>query len=162
VGLQADVTSDESMAELPAKVAGAFPGDPLLFLHANAGVIAGGGVGPGGSGDSGVVSGVTMEDWDFTFAVNVLGVVRTLKTLVPVIEAQDRPAVVMTTASMAGITSGGGGLVSYFSSKHACVSLTESLHFELQRSEAGKKIAVHGAGRGGGESQALESSGCSL
>ena len=84
-----------------------------------------------------------MEDWEFTFAVNVLGVVRTLKTLVPVIEAQDRPAVVMTTASMAGITSGGGGLVSYFSSKHACVSLTESLHFELQRSEAGKKIAVH-------------------
>jgi NAD(P)-dependent dehydrogenase (short-subunit alcohol dehydrogenase family) len=81
-----------------------------------------------------------MADWDFTFAVNVLGVVRTLKTLVPVIEA--RPAVVMTTASMAGITSG-GGLVSYFSSKHACVSLTESLHFELQRSEAGKKIAVH-------------------
>ena len=84
-----------------------------------------------------------MSDWDFTFAVNVLGVVRTLKTLVPVIEAQDRPAVVMTTASMAGITSGGGRLVSYFSSKHACVALTESLQFELQRSEAGKKIAVH-------------------
>ena len=61
VGLQADVTSDESMAELPAKVAGAFPGDPLLFLHANAGVIAGGGVGPGGSGDSGVVSGAAQR-----------------------------------------------------------------------------------------------------
>jgi NAD(P)-dependent dehydrogenase (short-subunit alcohol dehydrogenase family) len=148
VGLQGDVTDDGSMAALPAKVAAAFPGVPLKLLHANAGVLAGGGTGPVGSGDTGIVDGLDLEGWDFTFAVNVMGVVRTLKTMVPVMTAQNEPAVVITTAtaSMAGITSSessGGGLVAYFSSKHACVSLTESLHAELQRSEAGKKIAVH-------------------
>ena len=49
----------------------------------------------------------------------------------------------MTTASMAGITTGQGGLVSYFATKHACVSVTESLYFELIQTEAGRKIAVH-------------------
>jgi NAD(P)-dependent dehydrogenase (short-subunit alcohol dehydrogenase family) len=83
VGLQADVTSDESMAALPAKVEAAFPGVPLVFLHANAGVIAGtnsSSVGPAGGGDTGVIGGHDMAGWDFAFSVNVMGVVRTLKT----------------------------------------------------------------------------------
>ena len=68
---------------------------------------------------------------------------RTIKTLVPIMVEQDEPGVVITTSSMAGVTHSYDGADSYHASKHAVVTLTESLHNELQQTEAGRKIAVH-------------------
>ena len=56
---------------------------------------------------------------------------------------QDEPGVVITTSSMAGVTHSFDRADSYHASKHAVVTLTESLHNELQQTEAGRKIAVH-------------------
>lgn len=132
-GIAADVTSDEAMAALPAAVADAFPGVPLRLVHANAGVWP----------KPGVLEASTMADWNFAFEVNTLGVLRTLKTLVPIMIDQDEPGVVITTSSMAGVTHSFDGADAYHASKHATVTITESLHNELQQTEAGRKIAVH-------------------
>ena len=58
VGIEADVTSDESMAALPGAIADAWPGASLRLVHANAGVWP----------KPGVLEGSTMADWDFTCA----------------------------------------------------------------------------------------------
>jgi NAD(P)-dependent dehydrogenase (short-subunit alcohol dehydrogenase family) len=130
VGIACDVTSPEAMkacldridAELPTKLLGA--------VFANAGVLF-----------NRTILKSTIEQWTTTFNVNVIGVVNTIQAFVPRLQKQGADAIFCTTASIGGLVRGDGGSGSYQASKHAVVSLTESLSFELARKSP--HIRVH-------------------
>src|SRR5262249_1012392 len=68
--------------------------------------------------------------YEWVLNVNVWGVIHGIRTFVPILLEQGEPAHVVNTASMAGLTSG-PLTAAYFMSKHAVVSLSESLYHEL-------------------------------
>lgn len=80
-----------------------------------------------------------VEDWEWAFGVNMLGVVNGIRSFVPRMIAAERPAHIVNTASVAGFVSGAGSAV-YGASKHAVVRITEALYAGLQ--DAGAPIGV--------------------
>ncbi len=88
---------------------------------------------------AGPLWGVPLEDWRWTLGVNLWGVINGVRTFVPRLVAQGEGHVV-NTASMAGLITGGGG--PYGVSKHAVVSLSENLFFDLQLFAPGVGVSV--------------------
>ena len=82
-----------------------------------------------------------IEDWEATLNVNIMGVVKTIKTFLPRLQAQEQASVFCNTASVGGLVRGDGGAASYQASKHAVVALSESLSFEIARKSP--QIRVH-------------------
>jgi Short-chain dehydrogenases of various substrate specificities len=78
--------------------------------------------------------GTSLNDYEWILKVNVWGVIHGIRTFVPILLEQNEPAHVVNTASMAGLTSG-PLTAAYFMSKHAVVSLSESLYHELAARE---------------------------
>ncbi|MFL6599871.1 MAG: SDR family NAD(P)-dependent oxidoreductase [Steroidobacteraceae bacterium] len=76
-----------------------------------------------------------LEDWQWAFDVNVMGVVHGLRSFVPRMLAQNTPAHIVNTASVAGLVSGSGSPV-YSAAKHAVVRVTEALYASLQELHA--------------------------
>lgn len=89
------------------------------ILHNNAGI-----------GHGGNIESTTVEDWQRVINVNLLGVAYGVQAFVPRMLEQGRPAKVVNTASMAGITPS-PKLAPYCASKYGVVGLTESLDAEL-------------------------------
>jgi NAD(P)-dependent dehydrogenase (short-subunit alcohol dehydrogenase family) len=73
--------------------------------------------------------------WDWTFGVNVDGVLNGIRTFVPTMIEQDEPGHVVNTASMAGLL-GGSAAGIYGATKHAVVRISEALYFQLQERES--------------------------
>ncbi len=114
------VTADVSVASDVERV-GAAADDVFGGLHVacnNAGVGAGG-----------LSWEVGLEDWDWVLGVNLYGVIHGIRSFVPRIIASGGGHVV-NTASMAGLTSA-PGMGPYNVSKHAVVTLSETLALEL-------------------------------
>lgn len=82
---------------------------------------------------------LSTNDWKWTFDVNLWGVVHGLRVFLPDMKAQDEGHVVVT-ASVAGLTSY-PYLGPYNATKHAVVSIAETLHAELANTGSG--VAVH-------------------
>ena len=122
IGIQGDVTQPDSLDHCLATVREAMPGKQIGAVFANAGVQF-----------NHTVLKSTVEEWATTLNVNVMGVVNTIKTFVPVLREQGIPSIVCSTASVGGLVRGDGGVASYQASKHAVVVLMESLSFELAR-----------------------------
>jgi NAD(P)-dependent dehydrogenase (short-subunit alcohol dehydrogenase family) len=80
-------------------------------------------------GAFGVITEVTVEDWDETFAVLVRGVFLGVKHATRAMLRNDVGPNI-NTASVAGI-SGGGGPVAYSGAKAAVISMTKTLSLEL-------------------------------
>jgi NAD(P)-dependent dehydrogenase (short-subunit alcohol dehydrogenase family) len=80
-----------------------------------------------------------LEDWQWAFDVNLMGVVHGIRSFVPRMLAQNAAAHIVNTASVAGLVSGSGSPV-YSASKHAVVRVTEALYASLQ--EQGAPIGV--------------------
>jgi NAD(P)-dependent dehydrogenase (short-subunit alcohol dehydrogenase family) len=76
-----------------------------------------------------------LEDWRWTFDVNLMGVVHGLRSFVPRMLAQQAEAHIVNTASVAGLVSGPGSAV-YGASKHAVVRVTEALYASLREMNA--------------------------
>lgn len=93
------------------------------IVHNNAGVSTGGAVWTH-----------TPEDWDWVLGVNLHGVVNGIRSFVPLFIEQGEGHVV-NTASMAGLTSPPFMSI-YNVSKHAVVTLSETLFAELQMTGA--------------------------
>jgi NAD(P)-dependent dehydrogenase (short-subunit alcohol dehydrogenase family) len=70
-------------------------------------------------------------DWEWVMGVNVYGVLHGVRAFVPIMLLQNEPAHVVNTCSMAGLinTPFSGA---YNVSKHAALSLTETLYHELK------------------------------
>jgi len=121
-----DVSSEASMLHLADAARGAFGDVHLVCL--NAGV----------AGDGGPMEQISTNGWKWTLGVNVFGIVHGIQAFVPGMKANDVGHVVIT-ASVAGLTSY-PNLGPYNASKHAAVTIAETLHAELR--EAGSRVGV--------------------
>jgi NAD(P)-dependent dehydrogenase (short-subunit alcohol dehydrogenase family) len=81
----------------------------------------------------------SLHDWQWLLGVNLWGVIHGVHAFVPRMLAQDRPGHVVNTASLAGLISS-PFLGVYNVSKHAIVTLSETLHHEF--SVVGAKLRV--------------------
>ncbi|WP_028225057.1 SDR family oxidoreductase [Paraburkholderia ferrariae] len=84
-----------------------------------------------GVGTGGLVWESSAKDWEWVFSVNVMGVANGVRAFTPVMLAQGEPAHIVNTASVAGLLSPPAMAV-YNASKHAVVSLTETLYHDLK------------------------------
>jgi NAD(P)-dependent dehydrogenase (short-subunit alcohol dehydrogenase family) len=73
----------------------------------------------------------TVNDWKWVLDVNLWGVVHGIRAFVPRMLASGEEGHVVNTASMAGLVTGGIGTAVYDASKHAVLSLSESLYKDL-------------------------------
>lgn len=76
-----------------------------------------------------------IEDWKWSFDVNMMGVVHGLRSFVPRMLAQGSEGHIVTTASVAGLISGSGS-AAYSAAKHAAVRITEALYASLRELDA--------------------------
>jgi NAD(P)-dependent dehydrogenase (short-subunit alcohol dehydrogenase family) len=83
----------------------------------------------------------TLADWEWVLGTNLWGVIHGLHFFVPQMLEQQAESHIVNTASLAGLTSG-PGLSIYMASKHAVVSLSESLYHELALRGAGIGVSV--------------------
>lgn len=120
VGIQADVTAPETLQRALEIIDATWDRPEIVAVFANAGVIF-----------NRTVLKSTVDEWQTTLGVNVIGVVNTIQTFVPRLREQARQSVICNTASVGGLVRGDGGGAAYQASKHAVVALTESLSFEL-------------------------------
>lgn len=129
VGVVTDVTRPDDLRALADRSLSEFGGVHLLCN--NAGVFAAGGP----------IWETPLADFEWQFAVNVMGIVNGLRIFVPILLEQGEPAHVLNTASMAAVTtcplSAG-----YYASKHAALSLSETLYHELHQRGAPIGVSV--------------------
>jgi NAD(P)-dependent dehydrogenase (short-subunit alcohol dehydrogenase family) len=85
----------------------------------------------------------TINDWRWVIGVNLWGVVHTVHTFLPQLMAQADGCHVVITASAAGLISV-PGIAPYAASKHAVVSLGETLAAELHGSGVGVSVVCPG------------------
>lgn len=124
---QCDVGDAEAVTALAAKVKARFGSVHLLFNNA-------------GVASNGRLWENTASDWDWLMRVNLFGVANGIRAFVPDMITHSEPAVVINTASLAGLISAEGmGL--YAASKHAVVAMTECLIADL--AAEGANIRAH-------------------
>lgn len=98
----------------------------------------------GVAGAFGPITQIDVADWDYTFDVLVKGVFLGMKHAARAFEAQGSGGVILSTASIAGLT-GGDGPQAYSASKAAVINLTRAVAVEL----AAKRIRVNAICPGG-------------
>lgn len=82
----------------------------------------------------------TVADWEWTLGVNLWGVIHGIRAFVPRLITQDEGHVV-NTASVAGLISPPGMAV-YNVTKHAVVTLSETLHHDLRLQNSRVGVSV--------------------
>ena len=82
-----------------------------------------------------------MEEWNWVLGPNVYGIIHGIRSFVPRLLAQKSRADILITASAAGLISMPFG-ADYLASKHAAVSLAESLAMELRAVSAPISVGV--------------------
>ncbi|TAG45769.1 MAG: SDR family oxidoreductase [Betaproteobacteria bacterium] len=117
-----DVSKPEQIDALAAETLSRFGAPHWVFNNA-------------GVGSGGFIWENTLKDWDWVMGVNVMGVVYGVKAFTPMMleRAKTEPSYrgcIINTASMAGLLNAPTMGV-YNVSKHAVVSLTESLYQDL-------------------------------
>ena len=115
--VRADVSLGEEVEELSRRALDAFGGVHILCNNAGVG---------GGRGASWEL---TMDDWNWTLGVNLMGVIHGIRAFVPHLLAHDEPAHVVNTASMASFMAI-GTLAPYTASKHAVLGLSRGIAME--------------------------------
>ena len=123
-----DVSQARSVAALAQKTLEAFGAVHLLCNNA-------------GVGSEAAIWESTLEEWEWVMGVNLWGVIHGVRAFVPIMLAQDTECHIVNTASMAGLISG-PGLGAYKVTKHAVVSLSETLHHELAERAAKVRVSV--------------------
>ena len=141
IGVPADVSDAAQVEALAQAALAAFGKVHLLFNNA-------------GVGSGGFLWESSANDWSWVFGVNVMGVAHGVRVFTPIMLAQNEPAHIVNTASVAGLLSP-PAMGIYNASKHAVVSLTETLYHDLQLAQAA-------VAQGAGTSTAGGQVGCSL
>ena len=128
LGVRTDVSQAADVERLAARTLERFGGVHVVFN--NAGVFL-----------AGEAWENSLADWEWVLGVNLWGVIHGIRTFVPILLRQNEPAHVVNTASMAGLTSN-PGLSVYNVTKHAVVTLSETLHGDLALRGAPVKASV--------------------
>jgi NADP-dependent 3-hydroxy acid dehydrogenase YdfG len=123
-----DVSKAGDVEELAKKTLEAFGSVDLLFN--NAGVHL---VGP--------IWECSLKDWEWLLGVNLWGVIHGIHTFVPIMLEQGTEGYIVNTASLGGLASAPNVGV-YRASKHAVVTLSETLFYELAAMDAKIKVAI--------------------
>jgi NAD(P)-dependent dehydrogenase (short-subunit alcohol dehydrogenase family) len=125
LGVRTDVSDGDSVDALAAATLDRF--GAVHIVCNNAGVFTGGRMWE-----------LPTRDWQWVLGVNLWGVIHGIRAFVPHLVAHGEGHVV-NTASMAGLVSY-GGMGPYNASKHAVVTISETLHHEL--AAAGVDVGV--------------------
>ena len=129
IGVRADVANPDDVQQLASRSLEKFGAVHLLFN--NAGVAGGGGY----------VWETSLKDWQWILGVNLMGVVNGIRSFVPQMLKQDCECHVVNTASAAGLVS--APLMSVYNvSKHAVVTLSETLFHDLRVASAKLGVSV--------------------
>jgi NAD(P)-dependent dehydrogenase (short-subunit alcohol dehydrogenase family) len=118
LGVHTDVADASQVDALAQATITTFGAVHLLFNNA-------------GVGTGGFVWESSANDWAWVFGVNVMGVANGVRAFTPLMLAQNEPAHIVNTASVAGLLSAPAMGV-YNASKHAVVALTETLYHDLK------------------------------
>jgi len=121
IGVRTDVADPASVERLAQQALQAF--GKVHIVCNNAGV----------AGGRGLIWESSLQDWRWLINVNLWGVVHGVRTFLPIMLGQDEPGHVVNTASAAGLLPGSG---IYGVTKHAVVSLSETLYAHLQLIQA--------------------------
>jgi len=128
LAVPSDVSKAESVEALAERAYQRF--GAVHVLCNNAGVFS-----------SGVTWEQTLEDWRWVLGVNLWGVVHGIRSFVPRMIASGEPGHVVSTASGAGLVSL-AGTAGYNVSKHAVVTLSETMAQELAARGAAIRVSV--------------------
>ncbi len=123
-----DVARSEDVVNLAEKTLSTFGGVHLLCNNAG---IAGGTW----------IWKETLADWEWGLGVNLWGVIHGIHIFVPIMLEQNVDCHIVNTASLAGLLAYPGDGI-YKVTKHAVVSLSETLYLELQQIGARIKVSV--------------------
>lgn len=129
VGVCVDVSQAEGLDNLAARAYDAFGAVHILCNNAGIG-------GP-------LVPCWELEaaDWDRVLAVNLWSVIHGIRAFVPRMIAGGEDGHIVNTASMAGLLSMPHG-AAYHASKHAVVTVTESLYYDLRLAGSALRASV--------------------
>ncbi len=130
MGVVTNTMRKESIQELLDKTVAEFGN--VHILCNNAGIAAGT---PGVKG----VWEIPDADWEWTMGVNFYGVLYGIQVFVPHMLAHGEPSHIVNTASLAGLTPGGGP---YGVTKHGVLVLTEGLQRDFQMNNANISASV--------------------
>lgn len=131
--LGVDVTSVESLAAAAKEVVARAGGVNLLC--ANAGVLA----------RIGSLADHSLEDWEYTLSVNVMGIVKTVAAFLPALRESAPDAHIVNTASLGGLLAEVRAPIgAYIASKYACVGYSEMLRAELAPAGIGVSVLCPG------------------
>lgn len=83
----------------------------------------------------------SLEEWEWVLNVNLWGVIHSIRVFVPMMIEQNTDCYVINTASRVGLESG-PGFGSYRITKHAIVSLSETLYHELKMVNSKIQVSV--------------------
>jgi NAD(P)-dependent dehydrogenase (short-subunit alcohol dehydrogenase family) len=129
LGVVTDVAQAESVEALAQKTMDAFGGVHIVCNNAGVG---------GGYGLSWTQP---LKNWEWGFGVNLFGVVHGIRTFVPLMLNQDTEGHIVNTASVAGLISS-PYISIYDATKFAVMTISESLHLELELQKARIKVSV--------------------
>lgn len=127
LAIEADVSNGEQVDKAAVQITNEL--GPVGVLCNNAGV-----------GVAGSAIDTPDSVWQWTFGVNVFGVVNCTRAFVPSMIERNHGHV-MNVASVAGLLAP-AGMASYVASKHAIVGYTESLLHELQARDSDVAVSV--------------------
>lgn len=123
-----DVSIGSDVERLARRAQEAFGQTDLLFNNA-------------GVGSGGLIWENSERDWQWVLAVNLWGVIHGIRAFVPSMLAQGTDGHVVNTASVSGLLS--APLMGVYNvSKHAVVTLTETLYHDLRLVKAGIGCSV--------------------
>lgn len=127
-GERTDVSRAEDVDRLAARTLDAYGAAHLVFN--NAGVALGG-----------LAWENSVRDWDWVLGVNLYGVIHGVRAFTPILLAQEEPGHIVNTASVAGLVNPQMMAV-YNVSKHAVVSLSETLYHDLRMVKSRVGVSV--------------------
>jgi NAD(P)-dependent dehydrogenase (short-subunit alcohol dehydrogenase family) len=126
-----DVTSEESLNRVADVATAKFGGIQLVF--ANAGI---------GAGETGALWDYSEKDWQWTFNVNVWGVVNSIRVFMPRLVAANEPAHFVVTGSGNGAYAILPDVPIYTATKAAVHAITENLHYQVQAGSLPVKVSA--------------------
>ena len=139
LGVQADVARLEAVEALAQKALDAY--GKVHIVCNNAGVI---------TADEGrwlihetsrPMWEVPLDDWRWTFAINLFGVVHGIRTFMPILLRQGEPGHIVNTASLAGLFVAPGAPI-YCATKHGVVVISEALQAQIAERRAPIGVSV--------------------